>query len=174
MARGREVFFSPALRYGLVHPSAGRVGFVGRVQMMAFVGDGTDGAGLYVSDTKRVYWLAGADPKNWSQVIAYSTPALPGHIAWVPGHVFGLQTDSLLPCWHSRDGRLCVGTPGGRVVTPQPRDGMPDAVWDDGDYAAVGYIEQQGDRRVVSSVRGASPSALQVTDRLTVVEYRRN
>lgn len=172
VARGREVFFSPALRYGLVHPSAGRVGFVGRVQMMAFVGDGTDGAGLYVSDTKRVYWLAGADPKNWSQVIAYSTPALPGHIAWVPGSVFGLQTDNLLPCWHSRDGRLCVGTPGGQVVTPQPREGMPDAAWDTGDAAALHYIERPGDRRLLSAVRGASPSNLAVTDTLVVHEYR--
>lgn len=172
VGRGREVFFSPALRYGLVHPAEGRVGFVGRVQMMAFVGDGTDGAGLYVSDAKRVYWLAGADPKNWSQEIAYSAPALPGHIAWVPGSAFDLQTEKLLPCWHSRDGRLCVGTPGGRVVTPQPRDGMPDAAWDTGDAAALLHIERPGDSRVVSSIRNARPGSLAVTDKLVVHEYR--
>lgn len=172
VARGRELLFSPALRYGLFDPKKGRIGFVERVQMIAFVGDGTDGAGLFVSDNKRVYWFGGADPMKWTQQIAYASPALPGPIAWVPGDVLGLQATALYPCWHARNGRLCVGMPGGNVLTPQPRDGAPDAVWDDGQAAAIGYLEQPGDRRLVSAVRGAVPNTFAAQDRLVVREYR--
>lgn len=172
VAVGREVFFSPALGYGLFNPASARIGFNGRVQMIAYVGDGTEGAGLYVSDNKRVYWLGAPDPANWTQRIAYSSPALPGPIAWVPGYVVGATSDALVPCWHARNGRLCVGLPGGQVLTPQPRDGLPDAVWDGGDSAALTYIENAGDRRLVSTVRGASSSALAASDEVFVEEHR--
>lgn len=172
VARGHEVLFSPALRYGLFNPSAGRVGFVGRIQMMAFVGDGTDGAGLYVSDSKRVYWLAGKRPEDWAQQIASGHAALPGSLAWVSADVFGLATSQRVPCWHSRSGRLCVGLPGGEVHTPQPRPGVPDAAWDVGEAAALHFIERPGDRRLISALRGAQPSHLAVGDTLTVREYR--
>ncbi|NUS38246.1 MAG: hypothetical protein HOQ02_04385, partial [Lysobacter sp.] len=85
VARGNEVLYSPALRYGLYDPKAARVGFVQRVDMLAFVGEGTDGAGLFVSDGKRTYFFGAPDPANWSQRIAYPCGAVPGQIALVPG-----------------------------------------------------------------------------------------
>ena len=172
VARGRELLFSPTLRYGLFDPKAGRIGFNTRVQMIAFVGDGSEAAGLYLADAKRTYWFGGANPANWTQRIVHSSPALPGSLAWVPGEAFGLPVKGLLPCWHSQNGRLCIGLPGGEVFLPQPREGQPDAIWDSGDSAALGYIERPGDRRVVSSLAGASTTKFAVQDRLVVREYR--
>lgn len=172
VARGRELLFSPALRYGLFDPKKGRIGFAQRIQMIAFVGDGSEAAGLYVSDAKRTYWFGGANPADWTQQIVHSSPALPGSLAWAPGEAFGLPVKGLVPCWHSQNGRLCVGLPGGSVFMPQPRDGQPDAVWDSGDSAALGYIERPGDRRVISSLAGASATKFAVQDRLVVREYR--
>jgi hypothetical protein len=173
VARGREVLFSPSLRYGMFDPKKGRVGFNRRVDFMAFVGDGTDGAGLYVSDGKRTYFLSGANPLEWSPRLAYAWGAMPGRFAWVPGEVWGAQMPKqLLPTWVARNGRLCVGLPGGQIVTPQPREGDPDAVFDTADSAALLFREGQGDRRVIAALQGAKPQAIAIQDQLIVREYR--
>lgn len=171
VARGKEVLYSPVMRYGLFDPRAARVSFAQRVDLIAFVGDGTDGAGLFVSDGKRTFFLAGGDPAAWSQRIAYPCGAVPGEIALVPGDVWGLDTKQPLPVWQARDGRLCVGLPGGGIFKPQPREGQPDAVFDAADRAALLFRETAGDRRVVAALRGAQPQALAMRDALTVIEY---
>lgn len=172
VARGNEVLFSESLRYGLYHPGRNRVAFNGRVTMIAFVGDGTPEAGLYVSDSKRTYFLAGTDPKQWGQQIAYHCGAHPGQLAWTPGELWGVA-NIRCPVWLARNGRVVVGLPGGRPLLPQPSDtGGPDAAWDVGDSAALAYIERPGDRRLVSSISGAAPSALAVQDRVIVTEFR--
>ncbi len=174
VARGNELLFSDVLRNNLYHPGRNQIAFNGRITMIAFVGDGTPDAGLYVSDSKRTYFLATANPdfKQWGQQIAYHCGAHPGQLAWTPGELWGV--DALrCPVWLARNGRLVVGLPGGRPLLPQPSDtGGPDAAWDVGDSAALAYIERPGDRRVIASVSGAAPSALAVQDRLTVLEHR--
>jgi hypothetical protein len=170
VAGGKGVLYSPALRYGMLDPRAARVAFARRVDMLAFVGDGTDGAGLYVSDGKRTYWLAGANPADWSQRIAYSTGAVPGQIALAPGEAWGLDTKQLLPVWQSRNGRLCVGLPGGKVLTPQPRENQVDAVLDQAERAALVY--RDGTNSIVSALRGAGSQTFAMRDSLTVTEYR--
>ena len=62
--------------------------------------------------------------------------------------------------------------PGGQPLLPQPGEGGPDAVWDVGQSAALGYFERPGDRRIISAVSGATPGALAMQDRLVVREYR--
>lgn len=172
VARGNELLFSETMRYGLWNPAKNRIGFHGRIDMIAFVGDGTPGAGLYVADGKRTYFLAGPDPKQWGNQIAYHTGAHPGQIAWTPGELWG-STELRCPTWLAKNGRVVVGLPGGRPMLPQPGEGGgPDAAWDVGDSAALAYLERPGDRRLVSSITGAAPSALAVQDRLTVLEFR--
>jgi hypothetical protein len=167
VARNREVLYSPSLRYGLFDPRGGRVGFTKRVQMMAFVGDGSDGAGLFVSDTKRTYFLAGSDPANWAQRIAYGYAALPGQLGWAPGSIWGLETDQLLPVWQATDGRLCVGMPGGTVMTP-----ASGAAMDIGNQTSILYRPEDGEHRIVAAMRGAGTNHLAVRDKMIVREYR--
>lgn len=167
VARNREVLYSPALRYGLFDPRKGRVGFVKRVQMMAFVADGNDGAGLFVSDTKRIYFLAGADPADWAQRIAYGHAAVPGQLGWAPGSVWGLETEQLLPVWQATDGRLCVGMPGGSVMAP-----ASGAAMDIGNQTSILYRPEEGEHRIVAAMRGAGTNQLALRDKMIVREYR--
>jgi hypothetical protein len=142
---------------------------------MAFVGDGTDGAGLYVSDGKRTYFLSGANP---ARVVAARSPmpagAMPGRFAWVPGEVWGAQMPKqLLPTCGSR------ATAGSASVCPVDRSSPrnrarvdPDAVFDTADSAALLFREGQGDRRVIAALQGAKPQAIAIQDQLIVREYR--
>lgn len=171
VASGRHVITSPAMRYGLHAPRKSRVGFVGRVDMIAFVGDGDAGAGLYVADSKRTYFLAGGDPADWKQVIAIAAGAMPESLRWMPGDVWGLEAKNLVPTWLTTLGRIAVGLPGGKVFYPQPTDGKPTAVIDRGDRAALGFREEDGHRQLVAAVSGARPQKLAVSDKLTVRHY---
>jgi hypothetical protein len=63
--------------------------------------------------------------------------------------------------WLARDGRFCLGAPGGNV-TPL-KDG--EAAIDTADAAATLFRESNGQRQVVSSLRGPRRNGLAVTDR---------
>ena len=168
VARGREVLWSPALRYGLYDPRKARVAFAQRVDMMEFVGDGTDAAGLYVSDAKRTYFLPGRDPAEWRQVIAYPCGAVPGASTVVSGEAFGLPTKVPVPVWLARNGLLCVGLPGGQVVTFRETD----AVIDQAERGALLYREGDGLKQVIASLQGAQAQGLAVRDRAVARVYR--
>lgn len=171
VASGRYVLYSPSMRYGLHDPRKSRVGFVGRVDLLAFVGDGGAGAGLFVGDAKRTYFLAGGDPAAWAQRIAIADGVMPGSLRWLPGDVWGLDTKNHVPTWITAKGRIAVGLPDGQVMYPQPTEGKPMAVIDRGDRAALGYRETQGQRQLVAAVSGASPQTLAVQDQLTARFY---
>ena len=172
VARGAEVWFSPPLRYGLTHPGRDRVGFAGRVDLLAPVADGSDGAGLFVADAKRTYFLAGPSPAEWRQVIAYPVGAIPGALIRLSGEVWNLPTKAPLPVWIARNGRVCVGLPGGQVITPQPREGSPDAVLDAASRGALLYREHGGKQQLITTLRDAQPQSLSVRDRAIARVYR--
>lgn len=172
VARGREVLYSPALRYGLHDPRSARVGYAGRVDLLEFVGDGGDGAGLYVADAKRTYWHGAPDPANWSQVIASPVGAVPGTTAMASGEVWGLQTKKPLPVWLARNGRLCVGLPGGEIYHPQPSDRGAEAVIDQAQRGALLFREGRGNRQIIAALQGAQPQGLAITDRVIAKVYR--
>jgi len=168
VARNSTVCYSPALRYGLYNPAHHRVSFNGRITMMAFVGDGSPGAGLYVSDSKRVYFLAGADPAEWKQVIASPYSVVPGAFTTVAGDLVGLDSPSPVPVWLSANGFLSVGAPGGQIVVLKEHE----AVIDQAESGALMFREQAGTRQLVAALKGNQPSPLAVRDQMIVREYR--
>lgn len=172
VACGAEVRYSPPLRYGLTHPGRDRVGFAGRVDLLAPVADGSDGAGLFVADAKRTYFLAGPSPAEWRQVIAYPVGAIPGAQLRMPGEVWNLPTKTLVPVWIARNGRVCIGLPGGQVITPQPREGTAEAVIDAASGGALLYREHAGHQQLIATLRDAQPQALAVRDRAIARVYR--
>lgn len=172
VARGAEVWFSPPLRYGLTHPGRDRVSFSGRVDLLAPVADGNEGAGLYVADAKRTYFLSGASPAEWRQVIAYPVGALPGALVRLSGEVWNLPNKAPLPVWIARNGRVCVGLPGGQVITPQPREGSPETVIDAATRGALVYREHDGQQQLIATLRDAQPQTLAVRDRAIARIYR--
>ena len=57
VARGRELFYSPGLWFGQVHPSQGRIGFPEKITLMEPVGDSTPGSGIYIVSGNNTYFL---------------------------------------------------------------------------------------------------------------------
>lgn len=119
VARGRVVYWSDALHFGqgelrLNHHRFGQQDDV--VTVLAAVGDGTGAAGVFVAAGRRTYWMAGADPADWQQVIAYPAGAVAGTLCWSSGDVWGLDTGQLVPSWLASNGQFVIGLPGGQVT----------------------------------------------------------
>ena len=113
IARGDVLWWSQPFAYGLYHMAKDYLPFPSRIRMVKAV----DG-GVYVSDEKRIYFLAGKNPEEWSlKEKAHGNPALEwsDECALVPGETLGLDdTDALCALWVATDG-ACYGTPDGNV-----------------------------------------------------------
>lgn len=113
--KNSALMWSEPYRIGLMHDE--NVIMLGeRGTLLEPVGEGGDGAGWWVSDHKRVYWMDGADPKTWRQVVRRLHPAEPGTSIVVPGSMVGLEIDSPVAYWKGIDGVACLGLPGGQIV----------------------------------------------------------
>ncbi|HEL5043005.1 hypothetical protein [Stenotrophomonas maltophilia] len=162
VACGQEVLWSEALRYGMFRPSANRMRFNAPIDLMEPIGDGLpDGAGLFVAAGARTYWYAGADPKDFSQVVARGSGAVPGSAMVVNGDVIGLQSAAPVLIWLARDGYFCIGLPGGQVQVLKKGE----AVIDDADHAALLLRQQDGLSQLVAALRAPQGQSLAVTDR---------
>lgn len=125
------------------------------------VGEGGDGAGWYVADYKRTYFMAGADPAAWQQVIRVPHPAVPGTSLTVPGSVFGLETTAPVAFWLGRNGTFYIGLPGGTV---QPVREQQLAVHVDAERGASGYFSHAGIRQILTSLVAAGANAAAIGD----------
>lgn len=160
VADGRYLRWSPAMRYGLTNPAEQAIRFNADIELLAPVGRGTEGAGLYVAAGKRTYWHGGADPANWNQAIAFGHGAVPGSLVVVTGDVLGFDTAAPVAFWLARNGQFVVGLPGGQVM-PLKRDTF---VANNADRAAVLLREQGGIRQIITALRGARPNGFAVSD----------
>lgn len=146
---------------GLMHDQ--NVLGLNRPTLLEPVGEGGDGAGWYVADAKRTYFLAASDPHKAQQIIRYGHSAVPGSSMIVPGNVFGLDSTAPVAFWLATNGVFLIGLPGGTV---QPvREGQL-ALPLDSERGAVGYFEFDGIRQLVSSIVAgtANPLAVGVSD----------
>jgi len=74
--------------------------------------------GVWVSDSDRVYWLQGTDPKQWMAVPQEdSSPAIKGTVLKLDGQALPdtLRSSGLCVLWTSRDG-IIVGTGQGQAI----------------------------------------------------------
>lgn len=162
------LFWSESLRYGLCNVAHAHLRFPHRIDLMAFVGAGTDGAGLFVAAGERTYWLGGADPSGWRRVLANSYGAVPGTCIVSPGDAWGLETKAEVPVWLAGNGQFVAGLPGGSVINVSG-DGYITNVAETG---AAMYRHVDGVPQIVASLR--SPTALRsaVGDDVVVRVYR--
>lgn len=116
VAHVNRIQFSQALRYGQMSRDDNYIVFKGRIRMMEPVSEATAGTGLFVSDDKRTYFLGGAEPEGFSQVVAYPYPAVEGTSIQVPGSYLGLSVTTLVPYWLATNGVFCIGQPNGQVA----------------------------------------------------------
>jgi hypothetical protein len=171
VATGNTQRWSESLRYGLTQPSRNVRRIGARIDMMEPVGEGGDSPGMYVSDHKRTYWIAGADPALQSPKIRYPYGAVPGTSIVVPANVFGLETTEPVAYWLARNGVACLGLPGGTVLPLKPGD-QDQAVAPGAISGASIFREQNGLRSIVTTLRNASAQGLAIGDRISSRVYR--
>ena len=163
VASGRHLYWSPALRYGMTDRARQVIVFGDDIDLLLPVGNGGAGSGLYVAAGPRTYFLDGANPESddFSQRIVSGVGATPGSATVLGGDILGLPTPDPVATWLARDGRLCVGAPGGSVT--RLHEGM--YVIDAASRAATMLRERNGAKQLVLALRGARKQSLAVTDK---------
>lgn len=139
------------------------------------VGEGGEGAGAgwWVADHKRTYFMASGDPEQWAtagQIAKYPHPAVPGCSVLAPGSVFGLETTALVAFWLARNGVFCLGLPGGTLQTMKDESlALPV----DAERGAAAVLLFDGIRQVLASTFGGLPNTAAAADSADVT-VRRN
>lgn len=160
VADDRTLRWSPPFRYGLTDLAHNLIRFDARIDLLVPVAGG-QGAGLYVAAGKRTYWLPGATPARLDLVDAQSAGAVPGTEIKVKGQLIGLDDDGDYTVWLSRRGNYVIGMPGGTITALK----SDSAVIDDADRGASMFMERNGMRQVVTTLRGPRAQGLAVSDR---------
>lgn len=109
--------FSQALRPHLHNPAHGLIPFSGSISFVEAVADG-----IYVGDSRGVWFLSGADPTNFSYLLVSSHRAVLGSsMVTSPKNFPPKQVPVELPVavWLSEAGYV-VGMPGGQAIELQP------------------------------------------------------
>lgn len=112
--------FSEPMRPHLHNPVEGVIPFSGHIAFVEPVGG--DGPGIYVGDSRGVWFLSGNDPVKFSPRMASTCRALGRSSIKVPAEHFPpkvVQTDVPVALWLSTSGYV-VGMPGGVTVELQP------------------------------------------------------
>jgi len=156
VAAGNVIRSSEPLRYGLCHKDKGRnVG--DKIVLMEPVGDGGDSPGFFVADSKRTYWIGGANPEDTSIRIVYPYSAVPGTGTVVPASMFSLDTTLPVAYWIAANGVACLGLPGGTVVPLREKQ----AVAPPAESGASLFRERNGIRQIISALAGATRTTKQ-------------
>lgn len=171
VASGDTLWFSEALRGGLCS-SDNYVRFAGRITLLEIVGEGEEGSGLYVGDGKRVYFLAGANPKEWARRIRFMHPAVEGSGVVVSGSLFADETEQPytgpVAVWVAQNGVYCLGMPGGSVRTIREDSvALPEF-----SRAAMLLREKGGRRQIIGSFSGGDSSGFAVADSVSATVRR--
>lgn len=162
------LLFSNPYRLGLMRVE-NAIGMRGGT-LLEPVGEGGDGAGWYVADSKFTYFMAGADPDSWSQVKRVPHPAVPGTSLTVAGTVFGLESPAPVAFWLGRNGTFYLGMPGGNV---RPLREKELALPVNSERGAAGYFSYAGVHHILTSFLAAGANAAAVGDSASAT-IRRN
>lgn len=148
-AKNGALRFSEALRPHLHNPAHGVIPFSGHIAFVESVGDG-----LYVGDSRGVWFLSGTDPTKFElrrvstcRAVAYSSIIVP------PEHFPPKQVPAEAPVavWLSTSGYV-VGMPGGTTVELQPdRLKVPSGL-----TGRSAFLLREGRKQVITPVNSTS------------------
>lgn len=167
---GNVLIWSEPYRLGLMAPD-NHVVLGSEATLLEPVGDGAEGAGVWVADHKRTYFMSGADPENWQQQARYPHAAVPGTSCTVPGSYFGLETSGVVAFWMARNGIPCIGLPGGQLL-PLREDALALPV--DAERGATGLMLFEGIHQLLTSTFGASANLAAASDSADATVKRRD
>lgn len=168
VARENVLIWSEPLRYGMFHPGHNYIRFPDRIDLVEPVGDGSPGAGVYVSSGPNTYFLAGPEPAQWSQRRVALCGAVAGSSCATPGNAWGLETEEAVPAWLNGNGLYSLGLPGGQV-TSFNRDQLALGV---GESGASLFRDADGLSQFLTSVRGATIPRAGIADTAIATVYR--
>lgn len=168
-AVGNLLVWSESFRLGLMQDTNHTV--MGQeVTLLEPVGEGGDGAGWWVADHKRTYFMAGANPQEWAQIARYPHAAVPGCSVLAPGTAFGLDTTAPVAFWLARNGVFCLGLPGGTLI-PLKEESLALPV--DAERGAMAVMLFDGIRQALAVTMGGLSNQAAATDTADIT-IRRN
>jgi len=162
-----SLVWSQEYRLGLMHPDNHI--YLGAQALLEPVGDGGAGAGCWVADHKRTYFLEGADPEGWRQIARYPHSAVPGTGRLVPGSLFKQSAD-MVAYWQASNGTFCIGLPGGELI-PLREDSLALPV--DAERGATGLMLLDGVKQILTTTISASANLAAVSDSAEATVRRR-
>lgn len=175
VAVNNMLYWSEALRYGLTRLAMNRIRFPAALTLLTAVGEGTEGAGLYVatanappSSQGRTYFLAGPDPAQFAQRIVYGYGVIPGTSIRAAGSLFGLESAVPVAYWIAANGIACLGLPEGQVTPIREKQVVAPAA----DKGASLLREANGIRQIVTALDGSISRNLAVSDAAAATVYR--
>ena len=160
VADGRNLRWSPPLRYGITDPVRHVLRFADDIDVFAPVSEGAS-SGVFVAAGARTFYFAGTDPAGWALNIKKATGAIPGSYCRIPANALGGTDTERVPVWIATDGQVCIGGAGGGIATP--KQGL--AVIDNADRAAVLFREEEGLQQFVAALRGPRRQGMAVRDK---------
>ena len=166
---GNVLVWSEPYRVGLMHPD-NHIVLGSEATLLEPIGDGTDGAGVWVADHKRTYFMAGADPEKWQQQARYPHAAVPGTSTTLPGSYFGIEAETVA-YWLAADGTPCIGLPGGQLI-PLREDALALPV--DAERGATGLMLFDGIRQLLTTTLSASSNLGKAGDSIEATVTRRD
>lgn len=148
-AKNGVLYFSEAMRPHLYNPAHGAIPFSGHIAFVESVGDG-----LYVGDSRGVWFLAGTDPTKFEHRRVSTCRAVARSSIMVPPEHFPpkqVQTTEPVAVWLSTSGYV-VGMPGGTTVELQPdRLKVPSGM-----TGRSAFLFREGRKQVVTPVNSTS------------------
>jgi hypothetical protein len=166
----------------LVWSQSGRLGLMADTNYMQFgqevtllepVGEGDAGAGWWIADHKRTYFMANGSPNLWAdagQIARYPHPAVPGCSVLAPGTIFGLETTANVAFWLARNGVFCLGLPGGNLM-PMRDESLALPV--DAERGAAAVLLFDGIRQILATTLGGLNNVAATSDTADIT-VRRN
>ncbi len=148
-AKNGALRFSEALRPHLHNPAYGVIPFSGHIAFVESVGDG-----LYVGDSRGVWFLSGTDPTKFEQRRVSTCRAVARSSIMVPPEHFPqkmVPAEAPVAVWLSTSGYV-VGMPGGTTVELQPdRLKVPSGL-----TGRSAFLLREGRKQVVTPVNSTS------------------
>jgi len=148
-AKNDALYFSEAMRPHLHNPAHNVIPFSGHIAFVESVGDG-----LYVGDSRGVWFLAGNDPVKFEQRRVSSCRAVVRSSIMVPPEHFPpkqVPAEAPVAVWLSTSGYV-VGMPGGVTVELQPdRLRVPSGL-----TGRSAFLLREGRKQVITPVNSTS------------------
>lgn len=163
------IYGSEPWQYGVSDLLNSSLTYPKKIAMMAPIADGTDLAGMYIASGSRTYFVEGSMPK--ANRIVYPHGVVPGSMAMVPAASFDPQLQlgtELVPVWLAKNGVMCIGAAGGRVIPITEGRFVTDIY----SRAAALYRQTAGAPQYMVSAPAGTASAAAASDVMTVTIVR--